>query len=367
MNATTQQTKRTSLHIAASHVNVKLCDLLVAHGASALAADTSGRTPAHLAIESKAQQSEVLQCLRSLLEATPAEVEGHVKQEWLSSLLRCATEHRATECARQLLHYGALDSPHGDKGRCCLHVAAGNGELAILEALLTAHPENACCKVRRPSIIYLLPLTFPHVAKMCCCLGYEAPHYMLLPLQDTKGNTPLHIASECGNASAVRSLLAVCSSPRELNSLHQTPLALALSRGHSPVIEAFAEQLLSPSLTAAAATHSHTNTQTPAEHVAPARMSRRATAGRWARMALQDDVQCVQLSAITKDVMASRADPNALIEAAEQGDFVLTQLIIDGGADSASSRRRRRGAVEICLSQMQALPPPPAWPWAKLK
>lgn len=73
-------------------------------------------------------------------------------------------------------------------------------------------------------------------------------------------------------------------------------------------------------------------------------------------MSLHDDVVDVQLSAITKDVMASRADPDTLIAAAELGDFVLTQLIIDGGVEVKSSRRRRRGIVEICLSQIQVHP-----------
>lgn len=173
-------------------------------------------------------------------------------------------------------------------------------------------------------------------------------------LQDSTGNAPLHIASECGNASAVRSLLTVCSSPRVLNALHQTPLALALARGHAPVIAVFAEQLLSPPqpLTTPQVPIA---TQTSSDHAAPSRMSRRATAGRWARMSLRDDVQSVQLSAVTKDVMASQGNPDTLIAAAELGDFVLTQLIIDGGVDVRTARRRRRGVVDICLSNMQVM------------
>jgi hypothetical protein len=70
-------------------------------------------------------------------------------------------------------------------------------------------------------------------------------------------------------------------------------------------------------------------------------------------MSLRDDVHSVQLSAVTKDVMASRADPDTLIAAAELGDFVLTQLIIDGGVDVRTARRRRRGIVDICFSRIQ--------------
>lgn len=175
-------------------------------------------------------------------------------------------------------------------------------------------------------------------------------------IQDATGNTPLHVASECGNASAVRSILAVCGSSGDHNALLQTPLALALARGHSPVISAFAERLLSPPLPPEPLHQQQPTAHASAQLAAPARMSRRATAGRWARMSLRDDVHSVQLSAVTRDVMASLADPGMLVAAAELGDFVLTQLIIDGGADVPRARRRRRGVVEICLSQIQVQP-----------
>ena len=149
MNTTTQQTKRTPLHVAASHANLQLCNLLIAYGALPLATDSSKRTPAHVSIESgsQSQQGRVLQCLKALLAATGPSVNDSIKQEWLCSLLRCATQHRAVECVRLLLEYGAGDAPHGDTRRCCLHVAAGNGELGILEALLSAHPKSIESKV----------------------------------------------------------------------------------------------------------------------------------------------------------------------------------------------------------------------------
>ena len=114
-----------------------------------LATDSSKRTPAHVSIESgsQSQQGRVLQCLKALLAATGPSVNDSIKQEWLCSLLRCATQHRAVECVRLLLEYGAGDAPHGDTRRCCLHVAAGNGELGILEALLSAHPKSIESKV----------------------------------------------------------------------------------------------------------------------------------------------------------------------------------------------------------------------------
>lgn len=149
VNATTKQTKRTPLHLAASHANLKLCNLLIAYGAVPLAVDSSGRSPAHVALESSslAQKGLVLQCLSTLLAATGPAVNDLVKQEWLCSLLRYATQHRASDCVRLLLEYGAEDPPHGDTKRCCVHVAASNGEIEIMDALLSAHPQNAAYKV----------------------------------------------------------------------------------------------------------------------------------------------------------------------------------------------------------------------------
>ena len=153
----------------------------------------------------------------------------------------------------------------------------------------------------------------------------------------------------------------MCSAAqRTMNALHQTPLALALARGYSPVISAFAEQLLSPPRLSEAPQQQQQQAATQA--AAPIRMSRRATAGRWARMSLRDDVYSVQLSAITKDVMAALGDPAMLVSAAESGDFVLTQLIIDGGVDVRRSRRRRRGIVAVCLAQIQVQRSPLATP-----
>lgn len=156
MNATTRQTKRTPLHVAASHVNLQLCNLLIAYGALPMARDSSRRTPAHVLLESgsQSQQGSVLQCLKALVAAS---VNDNFQQEWLCSLLRCATQHRSSGCVRFLLEHGAEDTPCGDTKRCCLHMAASNGELGILEALLSAHPQNVGCKVCPRSTRYVWP------------------------------------------------------------------------------------------------------------------------------------------------------------------------------------------------------------------
>lgn len=172
MNAITQQTKRTALHVAASHAHLHLCNLLITYGAVPLAADSSGRTPAHVVIESRSpsQQAPVLQCLASLLAATGPGVEDVLKQQWLSSLLRCATQHRSTACVRLLLEYGAADVPHGDTKRCCVHIAASNRELGILDALLDAYAENADLKVHtNNNKRRCLP---PPNCKLTCCIEY---------------------------------------------------------------------------------------------------------------------------------------------------------------------------------------------------
>lgn len=118
--------------------------------------------------------------------------------------------------------------------------------------------------------------------------------------QDSRGNTPLHVAAAAGHAPAVRSLLARARSPRPRNALLRTPLALALDRGHSPVISAFVEFLMTPPLRSAATAAAETAAAAP-------RPRGRVTGGRWARHAMRDDVAEAQISRMTQEVRLPRS------------------------------------------------------------
>eukprot|EP01018_Ginkgo_biloba_P036246 Gb_26217 [translate_table: standard] len=64
---------------------------------------------------------------------------------------------------------------------------------------------------------------------------------ILINSRDEKGNTPLHIAAETGNTIIVKELLSASQSPQEYvgqaDSLGQTALLKAASRGHIPTME----------------------------------------------------------------------------------------------------------------------------------
>lgn len=117
-------------------------------------------------------------------------------------------------------------------------------------------------------------------------------------MQDSRGNTPLHLAAEAGHAPTVRALLPHCPTPRPHNSLLRTPLALALAHGHAPVIAVFVEFLMTPPLPPAA--------DAAAEAAAAPRPRSRAVGGRWARHAMRDDVVEAQTSQMVQEVGVCR-------------------------------------------------------------
>jgi ankyrin repeat protein len=114
--------------------------------------------------------------------------------------LHCAARAGREDVAEVLLAKGADINARAGMGWTALHLAVANNRKAMLDVLLA------------------------HGAKVNISEGVF-------------GDTPLHVAAEGGYANMVELLLAKDADINAVNRLHQTPLSIAVFRGHKDVAD----------------------------------------------------------------------------------------------------------------------------------
>lgn len=137
------------------------------------------------------------------------------------------------DCVRTLLKHGAHGSIWDKWGSACIHYAAYNNHLGVVELLLEWSPRP--CEVDCPSRYDETPL------HMACLRGHLGVAEYLVkkganPLAlETRKNTPLHYASSSGNARLLQWLLGLREDVRESinrkNQYGQTAAHLAVVLG----------------------------------------------------------------------------------------------------------------------------------------
>ncbi len=242
----------TRLHVAAERGRTDEIERLIRFGADPNATNQEGQTPLHLAAESGDSQ-----CARLLLDAkarpdakdrrgeTPvrlAILNGH----W--EVVRCLIEHGAAvpdilvaaALGKDGLVRGFLkDDPRcvrsrDYRGRTALHIAASQGYVAVVEALLAA---------KAPVEDYDYDGATPLHGAVCG--GHDAVVRLLLahgagvrtPSRG-EGGEPLHFAALTGHRKVVQVLLdhkADVGARGACNGM--TALHLAAARGHTTVVE----------------------------------------------------------------------------------------------------------------------------------
>lgn len=171
----------TPLHAAASGGNWRICNMLFSHGADPLAVNAEGDLPFDLVNDTK--------------------VEGIIKREMESKgvnaddedaveALRSVPEETMLEEIKECVSAGGDVNKQGAFGATCLHVAACNGYVEVLNLLL-----------EQPSIN-------PNI-------------------QDEDGNTPLHLSVAQNQYDCVLSLWAKGSDPTACNNLKQKPIIVS--------------------------------------------------------------------------------------------------------------------------------------------
>ena len=164
--------------------------------------------------------------------------------------LHLAVREGQFEVALTLIRAGApLDTPHSQNGYTPLHYAASKGNVAMVRLLMAS---GASLTVR--SAIGHTPLhsaaSSGDLATLSLLLD-SAAGKSVLSAPDLPGFTPLHLAAMHGFPDLVEHLVAAGASLSALTERDQTPLDLATSFSHAPIVhilDAAHEQALLHSL-----------------------------------------------------------------------------------------------------------------------
>jgi ankyrin repeat protein len=248
----------TPLHAAVGSGCVPMMELLLDSGADVDAGNSKGHTPLHQA--SQVGQPEAVAVLldRGATVDLPCE-DGHTalhyacgkgNQEVVQQLvqagaavnavsscgdtpLQYASKEGCVEVVQQLVAAGAAVNAVNEKGATALHVALAAGHVGVAELLLGSGAD--------PSIRDAdgsLPLhwaTERGLAGLITHLLQQAP--ALLNSTDSKGFTPLLLASHKGSAEVVQQLLAAGADPGVVTLSGATALHLAATFGHHLIMQ----------------------------------------------------------------------------------------------------------------------------------
>jgi cytohesin len=179
---------------------------------------------------------------RALLAAGPASLVVAAVQACLP--LHVAAEDGHVAVVEALL---AADSGHGTllardaRGRVPLHLAAIHGHVAVVEALLAADSGLGTLLAKAACFLPLhLAAIHGHVKVVEALLAADSGRATLLA-RDSKGELPLHLAAGHGHVAVAKALLAADSGHGTLLATDADgclPLHHAAENGHAAVVEA---------------------------------------------------------------------------------------------------------------------------------
>ena len=253
------------LHAAASNGFLEIVKVLIEGRVNVERLNDDGETALSIAV--KEGHTAVA---RTLLEVMD-NVDCHGSESKTPLFHACVIGN--TEIATKLLSRGA-DSRFSIKRQSCLHLAAWEGHVEIVKALIAArapgndvdeiHPGSgytpllaalkrgrlgvAECLVHAGADTKITSLSGYNVLHMAgsntkdveffrLLIDSTIPDYALAKADD--GTTPLHSAAEAGFNEAVNTLLDLAADPLAQDNDFVTPIFVAASNGHSHVLERF--------------------------------------------------------------------------------------------------------------------------------
>ncbi|MBF2761603.1 MAG: ankyrin repeat domain-containing protein [Ectothiorhodospiraceae bacterium AqS1] len=230
--------KKTPLHQAALHGRAKAVRALVKAGASIDAVDSEGKTPLHLTIKEKEKakpapiltSTPVLSSESSTPLASPSSSLALTPTPTTTPSITPTTTTAPTPVEKAAAKKAALIEE-------LERLAATAGVLAELGAKLDIK-DNVTVTVDGVDVnTTWAPLHYAALNDRSRIIRVLAAAGASLEIKDTKGNTPLHIASKKGNADAVRVLLEVGVDDRVTNTADQHANAVALNDTVREMIE----------------------------------------------------------------------------------------------------------------------------------
>ncbi|XP_063877858.1 serine/threonine-protein phosphatase 6 regulatory ankyrin repeat subunit B-like [Scylla paramamosain] len=194
INTQDKTTKQTALHTAAYHGKEKLVDLLLSYKAKHNIQDSQGNTPLHLAIK-----NGHCSCSKRILEYASQKI--NVANKAHNTPLHLAVKKGYKEIADELLKKSTanINAPDNIK-RTALHIAAQQGKEEFVDLLLN---HRAKCNI-----------------------------------QDSQGNTPLHLAIKNDHCSCSKRILEWNNvNINIVNEEMETPLHIAVSKDYKNIVE----------------------------------------------------------------------------------------------------------------------------------
>lgn len=240
-------TDRKQIHIQAKTAELRQKWMAVFSwlcGRQKLIADSSGSAPGNSTAQNCAQvwkvvPDEPLSKITQAMEKTGCN--ATTRDEYQQTILHIAASENRTDLVFLLLskQYNADVNAVDLHGWSCLHCAACNGSLEVLELLLTTSRAdvNAQTIHGNSALHYFVgapcldPFRFEQVFELFVHRRAD------LNLANQSGDTPLHIASSTPRKLCVALLLQNGANPDIQNGAGETALNLAVRQGHESIVE----------------------------------------------------------------------------------------------------------------------------------
>ena len=291
--------------------------------------------------------------------------------------LHWAIEARRPDMALLLLQQGASPDTPDRNRQAPLFKAAREGQLEVVRFLLKAGaqvdrpdyinetPLLRACLYNRPQVVELLLQhgASPHTADRlsrrtavhaACTYGADRCLDLLiqagaeLNVLDSEGNSPLHLAGWCGSLPCAQRLLQAHLDPDRSNDKGETPLMLALSRNHQPLVAYLAERsYLTEAVLKVAVTKGNLDLLRRVDHAPPSLLPLAAAEGR------QEIVELLLSQGIPVDSPDDQGR-SAYLTAAGTGRRGLMELLSAQGADPERRDSAGMGAVELVQAHIRS-------------
>ncbi|CAB0029621.1 unnamed protein product [Trichogramma brassicae] len=187
------------LHLALKHKQKRIFELLLRRGASPNLADAEGLTPLHIICMNSCDDHDLVRILFDISEEQNQHVQLDARDKLGWTPLHLALNFGNKKVAESLLRSGADPNLPNAKGSTPLHVICNKSY------------EN-----------YMAMTFFRTIGVIQEAVNVDA--------QDELGDTPLHLASRCGNKKKVEILLRNGADPNLSNNEGSTPLHVICKR-----------------------------------------------------------------------------------------------------------------------------------------